>query len=128
MPAKHRRKLAVTITIVAVAVALYVYLSRPDVIAVVVEPAQIGVVQKTVANTRAGTLMAARRARLSPSVGGQIASLTVSEGDRVKAGQVLLELWNDDLNAQPHRKPGPPLPARRKPVWSRKSPGAKLSA
>ncbi len=100
MPAKHRRKLAVTITIVAVAVALYVYLSRPDVIAVVVERAQIGVVQKTVANTRAGTLMAARRARLSPSVGGQIASLTVSEGDRVKAGQVLLELWNDDLNAQ----------------------------
>ena len=100
MPAKQQRKIAITVFVVALAVALYVYVSGPDAIAVVVKPAEIGTVQNTVANTRAGTLMAARRARLSPSVGGQIASLTVSEGDQVKAGQLLLELWNDDLNAQ----------------------------
>lgn len=57
-------------------------------------------VQNTVANTRAGTLMASRRASLSPSVGGQIASLAVSEGDQVKAGQLLLALWNEDLTAR----------------------------
>jgi HlyD family secretion protein len=100
MQATHKRKIAITVLIAALAVALYLYVSGPDAIAVVVKPAEIGTVQNTVANTRAGTLMAARRARLSPSVGGQIASLTVSEGDQVKAAQLLLELWNDDLNAQ----------------------------
>ncbi|PIY06326.1 MAG: efflux RND transporter periplasmic adaptor subunit, partial [Gallionellales bacterium CG_4_10_14_3_um_filter_54_96] len=32
--------------------------------------------------------------------GGQIARLLVKKGERVKAGQILLELWNDDLAAQ----------------------------
>jgi len=53
-----------------------------------------------VANTRAGTVKACRRARLAPPSGGQIARLLVHEGERVTAGQVLLELWNKDLSAQ----------------------------
>ena len=97
---KHKRKIGVTLFIAALGVLLYVYLSRPEVIAVVVKRADIGIVQNTVANTRAGTLMASRRASLSPSVGGQIASLAVSEGDQVKAGQLLLALWNEDLTAR----------------------------
>ena len=97
---KHKRKICVTLVIAAFGVLLYVYLSRPEVIAVVVKRADIGIVQNTVANTRAGTLMASRRASLSPSVGGQIASLAVSEGDQVKAGQLLLALWNEDLTAR----------------------------
>ena len=97
---KHKRKIGVTLFIAAFGVLLYVYLSRPEVIAVVVKRADIGIVQNTVANTRAGTLMASRRASLSPSVGGQIASLAVSEGDQVKAGQLLLALWNEDLTAR----------------------------
>jgi HlyD family secretion protein len=32
-------------------------------------------------------------------VGGQIAKLPIHEGDRVKAGRLLLELWNEDLSA-----------------------------
>ena len=36
-----------------------------------------GTVEKTVANTRAGTVKACRRAKLSPSAGGQIANLPV---------------------------------------------------
>lgn len=63
-------------------------------------PVERGTVEQTVANTRAGTVMACRRARLSPSAGGQIASLPVHEGDAVKSGQLLLELWNKDLVAQ----------------------------
>ena len=59
-----------------------------------------GTVEKTVANTRAGTVKACRRAKLSPSAGGQIAQLPVREGDTVKRGQLLLELWNKDLTAQ----------------------------
>jgi len=59
-----------------------------------------GEVRATVSNTRAGTVDACNRARMSPMMGGQIAVLPVKEGDRVKQGQVLLELWNDDLRAQ----------------------------
>ncbi|MDP2029803.1 MAG: efflux RND transporter periplasmic adaptor subunit [Thiobacillus sp.] len=59
-----------------------------------------GVVESTVVNTRAGTIKACRRAKLAPAAGGQIVKLWVKEGDRVKAGQPLLELWNRDLAAQ----------------------------
>lgn len=58
------------------------------------------VVEATVVNTRAGTIKACRRAKLSPQAGGQIVRLNIHEGDRVKQGQILLELWNIDLQAQ----------------------------
>jgi HlyD family secretion protein len=44
--------------------------------------------------------MACRRAGISPPISGQIAQMPVREGDQVKAGQLLMELWNDDLSAQ----------------------------
>jgi len=59
-----------------------------------------GTVESTVVNTRAGTIKACRRAKLAPAAGGQIVKLWVKEGDRVKASQPLLELWNRDLAAQ----------------------------
>ena len=74
--------------------------TRPVPVEIVTQPVEIGQVEKIVANTRAGTVEACRRAKLSPSIGGQIAKLPVKEGDSVTAGQLLLELWNDDLVAQ----------------------------
>ncbi len=59
-----------------------------------------GTVEATVVNTRAGAIKACRRARLAPAAGGQIVKLWVKEGERVQAGQPLLELWNRDLAAQ----------------------------
>ena len=59
-----------------------------------------GPVRLSVANTRAGTINACRRAKLAPATGGQIARLHVHKGDRVKAQQILVELWNNDLMAQ----------------------------
>ena len=59
-----------------------------------------GEVQTTVANTRVGTVKACRRAYLAPATGGQVAALHVKEGDKVKQGQLLLEVWNQDLKAQ----------------------------
>lgn len=59
-----------------------------------------GLVQATVSNTRAGTVKACHRAKMSAPAGGQIARLLVKKGERVKQGQVLLELWNNDLQAQ----------------------------
>jgi HlyD family secretion protein len=74
--------------------------TRPQPVEVVVATVEIGTVEKTVANTRAGTIKACRRAKLSPSAGGQIAVLPVHEGDLVERGQLLLELWNKDLVAE----------------------------
>lgn len=59
-----------------------------------------GDVEASVSNTRAGTVKACRRAKMSPPAGGQISKLRVKKGERVKKGQVLLELWDEDLHAQ----------------------------
>jgi len=76
------------------------YFTRPAPLLVELTKAERGVVEATVSNTRAGTVKACRRAKLAPPAGGQISHLLVKKGQRVKAGQVLLELWNDDLEAQ----------------------------
>jgi HlyD family secretion protein len=73
--------------------------TRPRPVEVVLAAVEHGEVRWTVANTRAGTVDACKRARMAPIMGGQIASLPVAEGDEVVAGQVLLQLWNDDMRA-----------------------------
>jgi HlyD family secretion protein len=88
------------VLVIAAAGALLWFYTRPKPIEVVVKPVERGTVERVVANTRAGTVKACRRASLSPSVGGQIAVLRIHEGDSVKAGQLLLELWNKDLVAE----------------------------
>jgi HlyD family secretion protein len=75
-------------------------MSRPRPIPVVLATVQAGRVETTVANTRAGTVKPCRRSRVAPIIGGRIAKLNVHEGDRVRAGQVLLEIWNKDLASQ----------------------------
>lgn len=91
----------VLIAIAVVGLALLAwYLARPQAPVVEVATLSRGTVEATVVNTRAGTVEACRRARLAPTAGGQIVELWVKEGDRVKAGQPLLELWNRDLAAQ----------------------------
>ncbi|MDP1997263.1 MAG: efflux RND transporter periplasmic adaptor subunit [Gallionella sp.] len=76
------------------------HFTRPEPVRVQLAKVEHGTVEATVSNTRAGTVKACRRAKLAPTVGGQIAQLQVKKGERVKAGQILLELWNDDLQAQ----------------------------
>ena len=87
------------LVLTALAGAAY-YALRPKPVAVSVRQVERGTVERTVTNTRAGTVKACRRAKLSPSLGGQIARLPIREGDSVKAGQLLLELWNEDLSAE----------------------------
>ena len=57
-------------------------------------------VEKTVSNTRAGTIDACRRSKMSPAAAGQISVLHVQEGDSVNKGDVLLELWNKETKAR----------------------------
>jgi len=85
---------------VVAAVAAYSWWGRSQPLRISVVEVDFGEVQSTVSNTRAGTVDACRRAGMSPPLGGQIAALPVREGDSVKAGQVMLELWNEDLRAE----------------------------
>jgi HlyD family secretion protein len=82
-----------------VAIAVW-YFTRPKPIEVELTTVEPGTVEATVSNTRAGTVKACRRAKLSAPSGGQISHLLVKKGQRVKANQVLLELWDKDLQAQ----------------------------
>lgn len=56
-------------------------------------------VESLVSNTRSGTVKACQRSKLSLAMGGQVNHLHVDQGDHVVAGELLLELWNDDLTA-----------------------------
>jgi HlyD family secretion protein len=97
---KRWRTLAILAVIAAVIAAAVLWLGRPKPIAVETEVVGTGLVAETVTNTRAGTVKACQRAKLAPPAGGQIARLPVKQGDRVSQGQVLLELWNEDLRAE----------------------------
>ena len=99
MKRRYFRWLILVLFISAVGATVW-YFTRPKPVEVVVKPADYGVVERAVANTRAGTVKACRRAKLSPSIGGQIAKLPIHEGDSVKKGDLLLEIWNKDLVAQ----------------------------
>lgn len=90
----------VLVLIIAVAAVVIWHFTRPDPVEVLLKPVDRGIVERTVANTRAGTVEACRRAKLSPSIGGQIAKLPIREGDKVTGGDLLLEIWNKDLVAE----------------------------
>jgi HlyD family secretion protein len=76
------------------------WLTRPKPITVTLHTVTRGAVRATVSNTRVGTVEACHRARMSPSVPGQVALLPVREGQQVEAGTVLMEIWNEDFKAQ----------------------------
>jgi HlyD family secretion protein len=94
------RRLIIILILLALVGLAFWYRTQPEPIAVIVRTVETGLVEATVANTRAGTVKACRRARLSPPSGGQVNRLLAHEGDRVTAEQILLELWNEDLRAQ----------------------------
>jgi HlyD family secretion protein len=94
------KRIAMIAALVVAVLAAVWFFSRPEPVQVALVSAERGPVAATVANTRAGTVDACRRAGLSPALGGQIASLPVKDGERVEAGALLLELWNEDLKAE----------------------------
>jgi HlyD family secretion protein len=98
--ASRRKKILVSVIVVVLIAAALSFFPRAKPIPVVLHKVERGVVEASVSNTRAGTVNACRRAKMSPSAGGQIAKLRVKKGERVKVGEVLLELWDNDLHAQ----------------------------
>lgn len=85
-------RIAILVILLAAGMALRATVFRPKPIEVQAQPVGRGRVEETVTNTRAGTVKARRRAQLAPEVGGRILSITHREGERVKAGEVLMRL------------------------------------
>lgn len=94
------RRSLIALAVVIVLAAAGWWAGRPKPIPVVVQQVGRGKVESSVSNTRAGTVDACQRTRLSTILGGRIESLAVKEGDRVSKGQLLMKLWNDDQQAQ----------------------------
>jgi HlyD family secretion protein len=94
-----RRILIIFVLIAGIATAFW-WFNRPQPITVSLVEVGRGKVEASAANTRAGSVEACQRTRLSPISGGRITYLGVKKGDYVKKGQVLLRLWNDDQQAQ----------------------------
>jgi len=95
-----RRLLVPAVLLAAVAVLLRFTLLAPRPVAVEVARVERGVVEESVTNTRAGTVKARRRARLSPQVGGRVVQLPHRKGERVAAGSLLLKLDSSVADAQ----------------------------
>ena len=97
---KRAFRSALAVVVIALLAAALWWFSRPKPIAVSVKAIDRGLVEASIANTRAGTIEACQRTKLSPILGGRIEILAVKEGDQVKKGQLLMKLWNDDQKAQ----------------------------
>lgn len=94
------RRLALALLIIALLVGAVWWAKRPKPISVLVAEIDQGKVESSIANTRAGTVEACQRTKLSTTMGGRIETMAVKEGDHVKKGQLLMKLWNDDQQAQ----------------------------
>ena len=84
----------------AVQVVRAVYkIVRPDPVPVTVYRLVRGTVEETVTNSKAGTVKARRRAKISPEVGGRVESIGFRSGALVHRGDVLLRIYAGDLKA-----------------------------
>jgi len=85
-----------TVLLVAIAAAIAAFaawrLLRTERVAVALAPVERGRVEQTATNSRAGTVEARRRAKLSPELGGRVVAIPHPAGDAVRAGEVVLEL------------------------------------
>ncbi len=93
-------RLAILAAIVALAIGARAWFLKPEPIEVTVAPVERGTVEETITNTRAGTVKAHRRTRLSPESGGMALAIPFDEGEMVKQGDVLLRLDDSLQRAQ----------------------------
>ena len=95
-----RNKKILVAVILLLVVSSFFYNGDEEAIKVLAVKPSTKTVEQTVSNTRAGTIDACRRSKMSPAMGGQIATLAVEEGDMVEKDQILLELWNKETKAR----------------------------
>jgi len=101
----HRRtrwlkRLAILAGLAAGVVGLRFTLLAPEPVPVTVFRAAAGHVEETVTNSKTGTIKSRRRAQMSPEIAGRVRAIPVRAGTRVKRGDVLVQLADQDLRAQ----------------------------
>ncbi len=94
------RLVVVLLIVVGAVVGLRLTVLAPEPLIVRVEPVTRGAVEETVTNTRAGTVKARLRSRLSPQIGGRVVALPHREGERVEAGALLVQLDDEIARSQ----------------------------
>jgi HlyD family secretion protein len=98
--ARKSLRLASLIAVISIIAFAVWYYPRPQSLQVDLATIAAGDVEAIIVNTRAGTIKSCQRSNLAPISGGQIAKIWVKEGDHVQKGQILLQLWSQDLQAQ----------------------------
>lgn len=93
-------RVAIVAGVVLLVAILRVTAFRARPVPVQVVAAERGQVEETITNSRAGSVKARRRAKLSPEFGGQVAELPRREGARVERGSVLLRLEDSAQRAR----------------------------
>lgn len=86
------KRLLVVVGLIAAIVILKLTLFKADPLRVDVYRVELGRVEETVTNSRAGTVKARRRAKLSPESGGQVIAIPFREGEKVLRGDILLRI------------------------------------
>ena len=105
MPAESGRSRKTVYALVFAALIALVLLLRatvfaPDPVEVRVAPVLRGTVQATLTNSKAGTVEARRRSRIAAEIGGRVVEIRQREGARVKAGEPLVRLAEESLQAK----------------------------
>lgn len=88
------------ILLLGAAVAFFYWRAQNRTVEVRLTQVERGTVERSVSNTRAGTVKACNRSKLSMQRGGAVATLNVKKGDRVQTGDVLLTLSNEEMKAR----------------------------
>ena len=99
MKSRLVRIAGILLALVAIVVVLRLTVLRPEPVPVTVFEVARGLVEQTLTNSKAGTVKTRQRAVLSPEIGGRVAVLPVREGERVRKGQLLLRIADEDYRA-----------------------------
>ncbi len=91
---------AIVVAIVAAWWILKATAFAPKPVVVEVAKAELGRVEQTITNSRAGSVKAERRADLSPEIGGRVVAIPHKEGESVAAGSLLLQMDDRQQAAQ----------------------------
>lgn len=97
---KWFRPLGILFALVAGAVLLRLTIFQPAAVSVTVFRVEMGRVEDTVVNSRAGTVQSRLRAGMSPGIPGLVTAIPVEKGTEVRKGQVLLRLDDSEHRAQ----------------------------
>jgi HlyD family secretion protein len=99
-PTQWLKPLLFVAVIAVVALLLRLTVLRPKLVPVTVQRVEMGRVEDTVVNSRAGTVQSRRRSEISPGIPGLVVEIPARKGTHVKKGDILIRLNDHEYKAQ----------------------------